>query len=206
MPRIATLMLLVAALFAADDLDELKKGSPLPAGQHHFVFPSMAKQSIAFHSEADEEIFGTVAFPDGDTLGTLQLDADTGLGSGSATIQAAWMRTGNDTRDEHMLSAGWLDAASHPTISFSEVKLKRVEGTLYEISGIWTIHGVSQELSSHANVRLVPLMRGIGENLVKVKATFDIDLKAFGLTSPGIGSPAVAQVWQITVSLLGVPQ
>ena len=49
-------------------------------------------------------------------------------------------------------------------------------------------------------------MKYMGENLARIRAKFDLNLKEYGLTNPGIGSPAVAETWQVSVTLLGVPQ
>lgn len=38
---------------------------------------------------------------------------------GTITTQTATMKTGNDTRDNHLHSAEWLDASRYPLISFT---------------------------------------------------------------------------------------
>jgi polyisoprenoid-binding protein YceI len=192
------------AALAAADVSSLEGGKPLPAGTHTFTFPNMAKQSISFISDADERIVGTVAFDGSWELGSLTIDADKGTGSGSAMVPISSMKTGNTDRDGHMMSEGWLDAKKNPSISFSDVSFKRVSDTVYEVTGTWTVKGVSKELTSHANVRFIPKFPRVGENLVRVRTSFDLPLKDFGVTNPSVGSPAVAAVWTAEITLLGV--
>ncbi|TVR44434.1 MAG: YceI family protein [Planctomycetota bacterium] len=192
-------------LLAADDeaVAALEGGTPLPAGEHHFTFPSIAKQSISFISEADERIAGVVAFSGEAALGHATFDVNGGSGSASLSLAVADMRTGDATRDEHMWSSGWLDAENHPTITFSDVSLRQRSPTVWEVTGTWTIKGVSREKTSLANIRFIPTFPRFGENIVRVRTSFDIPIKEFGITNAAVGTPAVAEVWQIEVTLLG---
>lgn len=208
----STLLATVAAtmfpLFAADEaaIAALEGGNPLPEGTHTFVFPSMAKQSISFISDAEERIAGVVSFSGEDALGSATFNVDEGTGSAGLTVAVADMRTGDETRDEHMMSEGWLNAEAHPEISFHDVSLKKLSPTVWEVTGTWTIKGVSHSKTSLANVRFIPTFPRLGENIVRVRATFDLPIKEFGVTHAAVGSPAVAEVWNVEVTLLGMLQ
>lgn len=207
MIRTLTLVVLATCLMAAEpDLDALAGGKPLPAGSHTFTFPNMAKQSVSFVSNADEVIVGTVAFSGGDPVGSASFDVDAGTGAGQASIAVGDMATGNAMRDGHMRGGEWLEAGEYPRITFSDVVFERVKPTVWKVTGTWTIKGVSRELSSYANVRFIPTFPRVGDNVVRISTTFDLDLPAFGIDNPSVGSPAVARVWQAQVTLLGVKQ
>lgn len=203
---LAALTIASTAALSAADVASLAGGSPLPAGTHTFTFPNNPKQSISFISDADERIVGTVSFDGSWDLGSLTIDADKGTGSGKAMVPLSHMKTGNTTRDEHMLSDGWLGAKANPSITFTDVKLERVDDTVYKVTGTWTVNGKGVVLSSHANVRFIKKFPRLGENIVRLRTSFDLPLKDFGLTNPSIGSPAVAAVWTAEVTLLGVKQ
>ena len=212
MIRIALAALLVlgtAFTFSlnAEDISKYKGGRALPAGEHSIVFPNHPKQSISFVSDSDEVIIGTVEFPGGEKpLGMATINADKGMGTGEMSIMVSWMRTGNATRDEHMNSGEWLDSANHAEIKVSDVKLERLDDTVYKVHSTWTIKGVSKEIVSHANVRFIPKFPYFGENIVRLKTTVDLPLKEFGVNHPAVGSPAVAATWQATIGLLGKVQ
>ena len=82
------------------------------------------------------------------------------------------MATGNATHDEHMQSAGWLDMANYPTITFSDITLTKSPTP----SGRAHLdpHGVAQPLTVHANVRCIPTFPRFGDNVVRVNASFSL--------------------------------
>lgn len=185
----------------------LERGNPIPEGTHRLVFPNMAKQTITFTSRAEGEmIAGYVQMGlDANPLGEATINATEGTGEGEFAVNVAWMRTGIELRDSHLRSPGWLNADAFPSVAFRLSSLERLSPTVYRVQGTWGIHGVERELSGLANIRFIPAFPRVGENVVVVNAHFDIDLNAFGLENPGIGSVAVARVWQVEVALLGLP-
>ena len=48
--------------------------------------------------------------------------------SGTITIETASLTSTNNKLQEHMLGKGWLDASSHPTITFAAKSVSKVEG------------------------------------------------------------------------------
>ncbi len=59
-----------------------------------------------------------------------------------AMLDAASIWTGEPDRDAHLRSADFLDAASHPAITFKSTRVEQVGGTAYKVSGNLTIRGV----------------------------------------------------------------
>jgi polyisoprenoid-binding protein YceI len=183
----------------------LEGGDPVPDGAMAADFPDFAKQSITFTSDAPaERMVGIVAFAGGQKpMGTAQTDGKGG-GSLSFRVPVSTLTTGNKSRDEHMVSAVWLDGAKHPDVTFESKSVERVRPTVWRATGTWTMHGVAKEITLLANVRHVGKVERVGDSVIRVKATVPLDLAAFGVQNPYVGSAAVAKVWDVSVDLLGV--
>jgi hypothetical protein len=69
------------------------------------------------------------------------------LGSSvTATIQAGSIDTNNSTRDDHIRSADFFDAASHPTLSFASTGIRHLDGQFF-IDGNLTIRGATKPVT-----------------------------------------------------------
>ncbi len=66
------------------------------------------------------------------------------------TIQATSVDTENERRDNHLRSADFFDVEKYPTINFKVTKFKKVEEKKYKITGLFTMHGVSKEVTLDA--------------------------------------------------------
>lgn len=64
-----------------------------------------------------------------------------------ATIDVASLSTGVKKRDEHVLSAEMLDAASYPTMTFRSTSVARSAAGGLVVQGDLTIHGVTKGVS-----------------------------------------------------------
>ena len=96
------------------------------------------------------------------------------------TIQAASIDTGQENRDKHLRSADFFDVEKFPTITFKSTKVVPRGKDLYEVTGDFTMHGVTKTV-------VVPVRHTGFLNLGKVeKAGFEISLpinrKDFGIT------------------------
>jgi polyisoprenoid-binding protein YceI len=189
----------------ATDPAALEGGTPVPDGAMKADFPDFPKQSITFTSDAPaERMVGLVAFGDGSKpMGTAETDGK-GVGSFSFRVPIASLTTGNKSRDEHMVSAGWLDGAKHPEVSFVSKTVERVRPTVWRATGTWTMHGVAKEVTLLANVRHIGKIERVGDSVIRVKTAVSLDLSQFGVQNPHLGSAAVAKVWDVSVDLLGV--
>lgn len=196
-----------AGEWSEDEIAAWEGGTPLPDGSHEVHFPAMAKQSVTFVSEAAERIAGLVEFDGESSIGraSIGVDGESVAAESHLTINVADMRTGNDLRDEHLRSPYWMDAEEHAQITVHLNSLERLSDTVYAINATWTIKGVSKEMTSLANIRFIPEFPNFGENIVRVRTSLQIPIKEFGITHEAVGSPAVAEVWDIDVVLLGLP-
>jgi polyisoprenoid-binding protein YceI len=96
------------------------------------------------------------------------------------TIQAASIDTGQERRDNHLRSADFFEVEKYPTITFKSSKVVPKGKDLYEVTGDFTMHGVTKTL-------VVPVRHTGFLNLGKQeKAGFEIVLpinrKDFGIT------------------------
>jgi polyisoprenoid-binding protein YceI len=62
------------------------------------------------------------------------------------TVDVASITTFDETRDEHLRSPDFFDAARYPTLSFESTSVRRSEGKLVA-DGILTIRGVSKPVT-----------------------------------------------------------
>ena len=76
------------------------------------------------------------------------------------------------------------------------------EGDIVRTGG--SLRGVTKPVSFLANVRFVGEMQNVGKDVVRAKASFDLDIRHYGVGGQWAGTPAVAGVWKVDVVLLGV--
>lgn len=83
--------------------------------------------------------------------GKVTLDRAAKSGSIDLTIETASVTTGDvergsrpRTRDEHLRSADFFDVAKYPTITFKSTSVKSVAPGKLEVTGDFTLHGVTK--------------------------------------------------------------
>ena len=83
----------------------------------------------------------------GKVAGTVSLDAkDVTRSSVDVTIDVASVSTNDDKRDGHLRSADFFDAAKYPTITFKSTSVREVAKGRLEVTGVFTMRGVSRTL------------------------------------------------------------
>ncbi len=84
--------------------------------------------------------------------GTIAFDeADPARSRVEVTIPAATIETGMEARDTHLRSADFLDAQSHPTLTFASTSIAP-KGDRWAISGELTIRGVTRPVVLDADM------------------------------------------------------
>ena len=63
------------------------------------------------------------------------------------TIKTASINTANTNRDTHLKSADFFDAEKNPEITFKSTKIAPVDEDTFNVTGIFTMHGVARELT-----------------------------------------------------------
>jgi polyisoprenoid-binding protein YceI len=83
--------------------------------------------------------------------GTLVIGADGAVASGSADVSS--INTGEPDRDTHLKSADFFDAETNPRITFSSTSITAVDEETFKIVGDLTMHGITREVTLHADVQ-----------------------------------------------------
>jgi polyisoprenoid-binding protein YceI len=145
--------------------------------------------------------------------GTLTIDPqDLSKLRGTITTQTATMKTGNDTRDNHLHSAEWLDASRYPQITFTIASVDKVTTSGNTATGMatgnFTMHGVTKRVSIPFKMTYLvengsTRLRAPGD-LVMISADFNISLKDFNIAgTEGVVGSKVGEQIKITAQLFG---
>jgi polyisoprenoid-binding protein YceI len=96
--------------------------------------------------------------------GTIEVDRDhPEKSSVVATIQAASIDTANAKRDEHLRSADFFNVQQYPEITFKSRRVKQTGATTGEITGDFTMHGVTQPLTLNIQLQGDPASASTGQ-------------------------------------------
>jgi len=189
----------------ADPIAALEGGTPIPGAATKLTFLWIGKQSIMCVGDAFERQVAYVDFSaEGGNMevGEATLDAE-GNGRARFAVPVATLRTGHEDRDRKLMGGLWLDADNHPELVFEATRLGRVRPTVWEVEGTWTMKGVTKPVQFHANVRYLEEMRNVGKDVVRLKGSFDINMKDHGVGGEYVGNEAVAEVWTVQIVVLG---
>ncbi len=97
-----------------------------------------------------------------------------------ATIQVNSINTDNKTRDDHLRSADFFDAANFPTITFVSKRFEKTGENQYKISGDLTIRGITKPVVLDATLGGV-IQDFRGKTRAGWEATTTINRFDFGL-------------------------
>ena len=80
--------------------------------------------------------------------GTIQVDrANPTASTVDVLIKTASLDTGHPGRDKHLRSADFFDVEKYPEITFRSSKIVPKGGDKYDVTGTFTLHGVSKEIT-----------------------------------------------------------
>lgn len=96
------------------------------------------------------------------------------------TIDTTSVSTGDANRDGHLRSADFFEPEKYPTITFHSTKVEPLSGEKYRVTGDFTMHGVTRELSFDITREGVTKNMK-GEALQAFSATLSLSRKDFGL-------------------------
>ena len=140
-------------------------------------------------------------------------------GHGELTVPVSSLNTGIPLRDEHLRSAGWLNAEEYPEIKLAITSLKNItevkktkDAMTYDITlfGDFSLHGKTRPIEFSGRITYLKeseaTQQRLPGNLLAARASFDVKLKDYGVTGPAgmdlIGSK-IGETISIEVSLMG---
>jgi polyisoprenoid-binding protein YceI len=175
--------------------------STAAAQVHTFKVDSSGGSSIQFVSDAPLEKFTGKTTK---LTGEITVDPDKNeKGKGEIHADTASIKTNVALRDEHLAGENWLDAKKFPKSTFvitkisGASKLKPNDLTEVTVSGKYTLHGVTKDVTAPAKVRYTP---GAKPSL-RVQASFTVHLEDYKVSIPKIVSLKVSPDIVINVDL-----
>jgi len=114
----------------------------------------------------------------------------------TAKIDVDSIDTGIDKRDNHLRSADFFNAAKFPQITFKSRSVRRTGDQAGDISGDFTMHGVTRPIVLHVQ------LLDSGENKTRWKVTTaPLKRKEFGLLFGGTAEAVSGISQDVTVSI-----
>jgi polyisoprenoid-binding protein YceI len=99
----------------------------------------------------------------------------------TATIKADSIDTGIEGRDNHLKTPDFFEVAKYPDITFTSKKVLR-KGKQLSVTGDFTMHGVTQEITIPFTLSGDPAKLKAGEPPVGVQGSIKIDRRTYGIT------------------------
>lgn len=99
----------------------------------------------------------------------------------SFRIDAASVNTENEKRDGHLKSPDFFNVEKHPHISFESKSIKKVNGSKYELTGEFTMHGITKEIILDVTFNGIA-QDPMGNTKAGFKVTGSINREDYGLT------------------------
>lgn len=159
------------------------------------------RTNITFESETDfEVILGST----NEISGQAVVDFEAGSGSVKLDVPVASLKTGIGARDKHLQSKGWLNAKSFPKLSFESKSVKKLEASKWEITGVFSMHGVSKEITVTADLRVIPAAAAKKAGLekgdwIRVSVPFELALSDFNVKIPSRAAAKVNDAWKVRI-------
>lgn len=117
-------------------------------------------------------------------------DSDGKLNAITSTIEVASIKTGIDSRDEHILEEDYFDVKNHSTITLKSTAIKEVQLNNYEITASLTIKGKTKKVTIPVTVQKI-------DGKYKIMSYFEINRKDFDI---GGGSFVLGKTVKINVT------
>jgi len=186
---------------------------PVSAQERTFTIRNDGGSRIQFVSDAPLE---TITGVSTHVTGDVTFDASNlSRARGTVRVRVASIRTGVDLRDEHLRGDGWLDAQHHPNAT---LEITRVEGArrlqpnqvaTVRVHGRFSLHGVTRDIVSEAQVRLIPFSEElraahVDGDVISVRASFRVRLTDYNVSVPLPVRLKVANEIDVNVTLRGV--
>lgn len=138
--------------------------------------------------------------------GSFSFDAAKKVGRGTLQLPVASIDTGIPLRNEHLQDTNWLNAAKNPNIRFVSQGTRHLKGDEYEVTGNFTMNGVTKQIKTKAIVRQLPASAqtrelGFKGDVLRVETSFPITLKDFNVIIKGQAVGKVSETVNVKISV-----
>ena len=165
--------------------------------------PNPAAQIFSVESQSDfEDFIGTT----NQVTGKLTYDPKTKTGTANVSVKVGAIDTGIPLRNDHMKSAGWLDAEKFPEATFSVTDTKALGSDRYKVSGKLTLKGVTKSIAGEATIKYFPesaTTKGarFKGDVLQVKGTVKIKLSDYNVVIPAGAKGKVGETVTLKLSV-----
>lgn len=126
-------------------------------------------------------------------------------GSVNVTIQTASIDTNNERRDNHLRSADFFDAATHPTITFRSTRVEPQSGGRFRLHGDLAMKGVTKPVVLEG--QMLAVGGAPGKRRIGFEATGTINRMDYGVTwnrAAEGGGAVLGDEVQVTIAIEAV--
>lgn len=138
---------LAASALAAALATTAAHAADAPRLGHYVVEPSHTQILFGVNHLGFTTYYGWFA----DASGTLDLAASAGADKLAITVPTGSVKTTSDKLVGELVGAEWLDATKFPDATFASTEVMRTGATTADITGDFTLHGVTRPLTLHAH-------------------------------------------------------
>lgn len=143
--------------------------------------------------------------------GELRFDRSAKTGSGTITVEAATIQTGNTVRDGHMRSAQWMNFDQFPQVKFETTTVTHTQGDEYRVAGKLSMSGQTRDVTTSATLRFLPAsdstrQLGYKGDVVNLRTSFDVKLSAFNVKIPAQATSTVSDSQRIQINVFASTQ
>ena len=155
----------------------LAVASPALAGETYAVDASHASVSFQIRHFMSQVTGRFNSFE-----GSISIDRENPAASSvQFSIKAESIDTGDEKRDEHLRSADFFDVASHPGITFESTSVKAVGDDSSEVTGNFTMHGVTKTVTLPVKV-LGEMKDPWGNQRIGFEVATSLNRKDYGIS------------------------
>ena len=97
------------------------------------------------------------------------------------SIDVATIKTGDDQRDGHLKGADFFEVEKYPAMTFKSTNIDSTGGADYEVTGDFTLHGVTKPVTFSVEDVSEPSKDPWGNHRIGLSATAKINRRDFGL-------------------------
>lgn len=160
-------------------------------------------QTFTVESKADFENFVGQTHK---VSGSLKFDPTAKTASGKIVVDVASIDTGIPMRNEHMRSDMWMNAEKFPTATFETTSVKHKTGDTYSVKGKLTVHGVTREINTEANIKYIKESEATRKamfmgDVARLTCNFKVNLKDYGIMIPEMAGGKVAPIMDMRLDV-----